>query len=85
MKGENVSTDRELPPLPEPDIVHFELGTPLGHSREQLLAYRALIAEDCAKLCEEMMDESYSEAELGGEMADPLDCAAAIRARYKAE
>ena len=48
-----------------------------------LAAVAAAVAaerERCAKLCDQMMGDSYTEMHLGGEPADAADCAAAIRA-----
>jgi hypothetical protein len=92
VKGENVSTDRELPPLPEPTLEDhdWELwGQNVRsdfYTREQVLAYRALIAEDCAKLCAQVGNIAV---EMYGEGAECLQtaemCVEAIRARYKAK
>jgi hypothetical protein len=84
VKGGNVSTDRELPPLPEPinkgSTGFGQLWTPL-YTADQMRAYAALIAEDCAKLVGEM---ALRESTLGRSFA-LKDASDAIRARYKAE
>lgn len=46
---------------------------------DNLAAKIAAERERCARLCEQMMDDSYTETHLGGEPADAADCAAAIR------
>jgi hypothetical protein len=81
-------TDRELPPLPEPKLfdgvtLHGDKcsGTEDGYTADQMRARDALIAEDCAKLCEAAAKNYWGHE--GWQATE--DCAAAIRARYKAE
>ena len=96
VKGENVSTDRELPPLPEPEfhqaVVSFGPNAAYrsGYSDAQMRARDALIAEDCAK----QLDEAADRLAPPGKRTNQVDAhcaevlrsrAAAIRARYKAE
>ncbi len=84
-----MSTDRELPPLPEPTLEDhdWELwGQNVRsdfYTREQLLADRALIAEDCAKLCDVAAGDHRMHSDQFRRGAG--HCSAAIRARYKAE
>jgi hypothetical protein len=95
-----VSTDRELPPLPEPKLfdgvtLHGDKcsGTEDGYTADQMRAYAGLIAEDCAKLVEALRDSHCAGTNGDCQPTDEScefvaawnDAIAAIRARYKAE